>query len=319
MARKNREWGKLGSLDTWIAPTGPTIFAPVWGAIGSGYEDFGYDYNTQGFDAETTALLNSLTPAERDAAFQSFYNEANSYRNLWGLAGMNRYELDANSLNAAIANMSGYAKELAALGKAPIMSDYLADARNQIAEQNAAEFAEMDKLLGQQRDLYNAELKGLGDSYDLARSNLLSQQYQQNSQLMDTLQSGMERSRRNALEAGASAGIRIADNINTLLSVQNKQSATSMETANQLSQMMINQRNAEAATRRDYSSYLQADSAKRSDLRLSADDRAGSLANTNYTSDYNSYNAKKADIESKYDTTNPLYGRSEQLSKYYMK
>lgn len=222
---------------------------------------------------------------------------------------MSLLQSDIDSMLDALAN---YNNEM------PLLENYLADARAQIAAENAAEFAEMDRLLGQQQDLYNAELKGLGDSYDLARSNLLSQQYQQNSQLMDTLQSGMERSRRNALEAGASAGIRIADNINTLLSVQNKQSATSMETANQLSQMMINQRNAEAATRRDYSSYLQADNAQRSNLRLSANDRANSLANTNYQAADQAYLKKEQDFADD-NQWNPLYGYRSQLknkSKY---
>lgn len=220
-----------------------------------------------------------------------------------------RIQSDIDAMLDALANYNN---------EKPLLENYLADARAQIDAENAAEFAEMDRLLGQQRDLYNAELKGLGDSYDFARSNLLSQQYQQNSQLMDSLQSGMERSRRNALEAGASAGIRIADNINTLLSVQNKQSATSMETANQLSQMMINQRNAEAATRRDYSSYLQSDNAQRSNLRLSAEDRANSLANVNYNAADQAYEKKKEDFEDA-NQWNPMYTYRSQLknnSKY---
>lgn len=229
--------------------------------------------------------------------------------------GSGEYRFDQDAFGNDVEAM------LAALANEPVkplLEDYLTDARAQIAAENAAEFAEMDRLLGQQQDLYNAELKGLGDSYDLARSNLLSQQYQQNAQLMDSLQSGMERSRRNALEAGASAGIRIADNINTLLSVQNKQSATSMETANQLSQMMINQRNAEAAARRDYSSYLQADNAQRSNLRLSANDRASSLADTNYQAADQAYLKKKQDFEDA-NQWNPLYDYRSQLknnSKY---
>lgn len=232
---------------------------------------------------------------------------------LWGATArvVDTAELESD-IQAMLDALANYNNEK------PLLENYLADARAQIAAENATEFAEMDRLLGQQQDLYNAELKGLGDSYDLARSNLLSQQYQQNSQLMDTLQSGMERSRRNALEAGASAGIRIADNINTLLSVQNKQSATSMETANQLSQMMINQRNAEAATRRDYSSYLQADNAQRSNLRLSAHDRANSLANTNYQAADQAYLKKEQDFADD-NQWNPMYKYRSQLknnSKY---
>ena len=230
-------------------------------------------------------------------------------RNLF--VGGTDYSIDVAQLDADVQEMlnalANYDNEL------PLLQDYLTDARAQIDAENAAEFAELDRLLSQQQDLYNDQLKSLSDSYNYARSNLLSQQQQQNSQLMDTLQSGMERSRRNALESGASAGIRIADNINTLLSVQNKQSASSMETANQLSQMMINQRNAEAAARRDYSAYLQSDNAQRSNLRLSANDRASSLADLNYTAAKDAYTAKQNEFDEKYKINNPMYKYRKQL------
>lgn len=281
-----------------------------------------------GYGAHPTASGEAWTPADIAKVYNDRYGLDLTYEQWDRLLGENyltpnasalgqdAYVLDSRRLDTDINNMldalANYNNEK------PLLENYLADARAQIDAENAAEFAEMDRLLGQQRDLYNAELKGLGDSYDFARANLLSQQYQQNSQLMDTLQSGMERSRRNALEAGASAGIRIADNINTLLSVQNKQSASSMETANQLSQMMINQRNAEAATRRDYSSYLQADNAQRSNLRLSANDRASSLANTNYQAADQAYLKKEQDFANE-NQWNPLYDYRPQLknkSKY---
>ena len=220
-------------------------------------------------------------------------------------------DVDMARLDADVAQMLEALEEESKLEK-PLLQDFLDDARAQVAAENEAEFAEMDDMLEQQHDLYSSELKGLGANYNLARSNLLSQQYQQNAQLMDSLQSGMERSRRNALEAGASAGIRIADNINTLLSVQNKQSASAMETANQLSQMMINQRNAEAATRRDYSSYLQSDLAERRGMRQSAEGRASERANTNYTAADQAYLKREQDFTNKYQW-NPLYDYRSQF------
>jgi hypothetical protein len=69
---------------------------------------------------------------------------------------------------------------------------------------------------------------------------------------MDTLSSEMARSRRSAIEAGASAGIRIAGNVNAILSAQNKMSQESLNTSNQLAQMLVNQRNAESGLRNQW-------------------------------------------------------------------
>lgn len=84
----------------------------------------------------------------------------------------------------------------------------------------------------------------LKSQYNTLSSNLLSKDYQNSMRNVDTLNSQMNRARQNALTAGASAGLRIASNVNTLLSNQNKQSQQSLDTANQLSQMLLNQRSA---------------------------------------------------------------------------
>ena len=199
---------------------------------------------------------------------------------------------------------------------APIYEDYLQSARAQIAAENEEMYSDLDTLLDTQTDLYNRQMSDISSGYDSLRSGLMSQQYRQNASLMDTLQSGMERSRRNALESGASAGIRIADNINTLLSVQNKQSTTSMETANQLAQMMVNQRNAESSARSAYADKLAEDTANRHAIKMGSESRAKSLADTNYDSAYNSYDQKRIDWDSN-AAYNPLYEYKSQFKSKY--
>ena len=190
--------------------------------------------------------------------------------------------------------------------EAPELQTYLDSARDEASALYSSMYDELAQLAEERKNSYGTELANISNMYGSLRSNLISQQYQQNAQLMDTLQSNMDRNRRNALEAGASAGIRIADNINTLLTVQNKQSATSMETANQLSQMMINQRNAEASARNSYNDYMTQNTMNRQNLKREEESYARDLANTNYTAARDSYVNKMTEYDKK-AAYNPMY------------
>ena len=258
---------------------------------------------------------NSLTASQRESIINKYREKDNDFSNMWGLFG-DKYDLDTDRLLADLAASQQMFDDYAALGDQPLYETYLEDARKAIDAEKAEMYADLDNLLNTQTDLYNDQMANISRDYDNLRSNLLSQQYQQNAQLMDTLQSGMERSRRNALEAGASAGIRIADNINTLLSVQNKQSASSMETANQLSQMMINQRNAEHSARSAYNDVLAQDTANRHSIKLGSENRATSLAGTNYNAANDAYTAKQTKLDNQYGLDNPFYEYRHQGSKY---
>jgi hypothetical protein len=196
-------------------------------------------------------------------------------------------------------------------------------ALNELYAQLDADLASRQNLLNEQLGMYDTQLSDISNEYNRMRSDIQSNQYRQNAQLMDTLQSSMDRSRRNALESGASAGIRIADNINTLLSVQNKQSNASMETANQLSQMMINQRNAEHGI---YNSMYNAKNAYANAASQNIHDKQAyksnydamteSKAQSAYTRAYSSYNDKLT----KWDNSmsmNPLYDVRTTLKKRY--
>ena len=255
-----------------------------------GWEDFD-NYITQYLPKEIADYWDSLTDSEKTALItgtsNAYFTEGTAFKNA---------KLDADRLIA----------DLESLTNTPIAPDYAAirqsaidaiDAENQ---QIYSTYDEQEALLNQLRDSrtadYESGLSDLRNDYSNARSSLLSNQYQQNSQTIDALQSGMDRARRNALEAGASAGVRIANNINTLLSAQNKQAATSMETANQLSQMMINQRNAEQGLKSNYNDYMSQDAANRAaiddnrnQVMLSTQGRVDSRFNSEYSSKQQAY------------------------------
>jgi hypothetical protein len=95
------------------------------------------------------------------------------------------------------------------------------------------------------------EIQNLQQTYGTARQDILGQQQEQYKGILGQVGSEMDKSRQTALEAGASAGLRLAGNVNVLLSAQNKQRATSLDTANNLTQMLLNQQNQAMGVRRD--------------------------------------------------------------------
>jgi hypothetical protein len=268
-------------------------------------------------ELSNNSYWNSLPEHVRNSIIKKYSNkDEKSIANVWGLFGLPEHT-DYESLLADLAGAEAMTADYAALGDRPTLDSYLNSAYDEINAQNQTEFDALDQLLSEQRDIYNQDMADISSSYDSLRTGLMSQQYQQNLQTMDTLQSDMSRTRQNALEAGASAGIRIAGNVNALLSAQNKQSATSMDTANQLAQMMINQRNEESAARRGYQDYLQSDNAARRDLRLSTDSRAYDYANSRYDAAAQSYDSKMTDLDNKYGTTSGLYDFRHNLKSKY--
>jgi hypothetical protein len=95
------------------------------------------------------------------------------------------------------------------------------------------------------------EIQNLQQTYGTARQDILGQQQEQYKGILGQVGSEMDKSRQTALEAGASAGLRLAGNVNVLLSAQNKQRATSLDTANNLTQMLLNLQNQAMGVRRD--------------------------------------------------------------------
>lgn len=183
----------------------------------------------------------------------------------------------------------------------------------------------LDELKANRTASYEQSLADTRADYDTARTGLMSQQYQNNARLMDTMQSQMSKAQRNALEAGASAGLRIAGNVNALLSAQNKQSQQSLETSNQLAQMLLNQRAAERGLRNDYDNYMSQDAARRAsidqgrnDVLTSTQGRVNDRWSSEYSAKKTAYGENVTDWKSAYGE-NPFadsYFNNKNKSKY---
>lgn len=242
-------------------------------------------YGLEFTDSELWALLDEGGYVNHTASdwFDSGYSFDESYNQaLAELAELSNQELPVVPNHA----------DLYAAAKATVESE-----NKQILDRYAAQETRLQELLDEATANYTTDLQDVRNTYGNMRSDILSRQSQQNSQLMDTLQSQMSKQQRNALEAGASAGLRIAGNINTLLSVQNKQSQQSLETSNQLAQMLLNQRAAERGIRNDYNSYMRQNAAdraaidsNRSDLELSTSSRVNSEYDSSYRRAQTAYN-----------------------------
>ena len=295
----------------------------LWNALGSGYYEGDWSYDNLSPEYQNMLSQMGLTGDDLTQFLKDngYYEEAKGFwnraANAWdGFGGLlkgsyGRYELDEDRLNADLKAMYD------ALQQRPdtlYAQDYLDAAREQAYAERDAALAELDSVKDTQVELFNDELDSLASSYNTAKSSILSNQYQQNAQLMDTMASQMDKSRRNALEAGASAGLRLAGNINTLLSTQNKQSQISMDTANQLAQMMVNQRNAEASTRRDYGNYMSQYLSDKRGINDSAESKAQSYYDVNYGTAQRDYDTKANEWDSK-NSSNPLWEYKSKYSK----
>ena len=161
-----------------------------------------------------------------------------------------------------------------------------------------------------QRIAFEDQLRESSNMYNQHMSNILSNQYMANAQTYDALQSDLRKSRQSALEAGASAGVRIAGNVNALLSAQNKQSQASLDTSNALAEMLLQQRNAAAGIRSDYRNYMSSANDRKSNLNARRTDLETSRRSEFNTRFNETLGRQEADYNRAYQTYN------DQLSSW---
>lgn len=185
--------------------------------------------------------------------------------------------------------------KLANLPEAPQMYDATAirqDIDNQIDAENQNILGMYDKNLDLQRNIYSNQMSNLNRGYNDYARQVLSNDYQKNASLMGALSSSLDKSRRNALEAGANAGLKIAGNINTVMSAQNKQTATSLETANNLAQQLLNQQNAAMGISNNWANTLSQDTQNRANLQRGSVERKQNAYNNALSNADLEYNNK---------------------------
>lgn len=261
------------------------------------YNDRVYDYVVSELtkNSDYAKYLND-TGALRGFLNNNYLTESKNINNLWGLLGTeNTYDID--SALAHLAQLSELNELYNDIPEAPNYEQIYDDAVNAIETENNAITAKWDEDVNRRTNLFNQQLSDSNAAYNQNVEQILSNDYQNNARLLGTMRSEMQRSQRNALEAGASAGIRIAGNINTMLSAQNQQAQQSLATSNNLAQMLLNQQQANAGLRNDYADYMSQDTQRRTDLTSSTADRAASRTNTNFGIKNTIYGQKIDDYE----------------------
>ena len=269
----------------------------MWGADNTSSSDLARWFRGQ---AGNNSYLNSLSDAELGSILDQYY-----YQN-GGYLGNYTYDFDLSSALQDLGALNG-------IGNMPTSPNWDAlaqQAKNDIALENAQINNLYDKNLASQKQLYQQEMQNNNRMYNDYARQILSNDYQKNAQLMGSLGNSLDRARTSALEAGASAGLKLSNNINTLLSTQNKQTQQSMETATNLAQAMLNQRQAASGLRGGYSNTLSNDTANRANLTRGNAERTTNYQNAYIGQQQSLYNNKMNSWEnanSQY-SSNPFYG-----------
>lgn len=269
----------------------------MWGADNTSSSDLARWFRGQ---AGNNSYLNSLSDAELGAILDQYY-----YQN-GGALGNYTYDFDLRSALQDLGALNG----IGDIPTSPNWDTLAQQAKNDIALENAQINNLYDKNLASQKQLYQQEMQNNNRMYNDYARQILSNDYQKNAQLMGSLGNSLDRARTSALEAGASAGLRLSNNINTLLSTQNKQTQQSMETATNLAQAMLNQRQAASGLRGNYSNTLSNDTANRANLTRGNAERTTNYQNAYIGQQQSLYDNKMNSWEnanSQY-SSNPFYG-----------
>lgn len=272
-------------------------------------------YNAVGSQLSGTLLdfWNSLSSTEKQALLESYLGDAESK---YGV-GYTQQEYDIDSLLDDLEELSGIGS-MPDISE-PVYEDYVqnsTDLYRDIDSELNPFYNQANQRLDEESALmrqdYRDQLQSSADMYNRQASGLLSNQYLSNAQTYDALQSDMRKARQNALEAGASAGIRLAGNVNALLTAQNKQSQTAMDTSNALAEMLLQQRNAAAGIRSDYRNYMSDVNQRKTNLDTQRRSERENLYNQRHSAqieDYNTaqntYNSKMYNWENEFNNVDP--------------
>lgn len=326
-------------IDTKNGPTKKTGFFADWGKL------FGVDSDVSSselgkwfqdnYTGSASDYINSLDPAELGALLEQYYDEDK-------VLGGTKYTFDYKDAVSNLEELINGVNQLD-MPSAPDFENIYNEAQKTIEDENAELIALLNSQNAESLDLldknkfrqtqnYQNELDYLNQSYNDYSRQILSNDYIKNQQLMGTVSSALSKSKQNALEAGASAGARLAGNINTIMAIQNKQTQQSLETSNQLAQAMLNQRQAAAGLRANYNDMLSSDTQNRLGLssnygnnlrsiKQGAASNALNYANQQFNTQNQIYQNQMSNYEqamSNYQS-NPFYGsyQSYQQNKRY--
>lgn len=299
---------------------------------GDNYKDGNYVNRSKGW---ATVLGNILIPSEgKSNMLNRFKNELdndfiNSLSNEQLLALLDPYFVKDPSSSflgntSEVLDKEWFLKDLQQLQNVNSEVPELPDFDSVYKDAQNAIYAENDKLLDllnqdmqRQTNAYQQGLNDLNSSYNNMFNQITSNNYQNNAMLMGTVGSEMSKARRNSLEAGASAGVRLAENVNTLLSIQNKQTQQSLETSNQLAQQLLNKQSAAAGIRGNYNNALSNNTNKQIGLQQGTEERVNSFANSKYNNAMQSYKEDLHKWETNYDSQTSGNNLAPAYKNYY--
>lgn len=253
------------------------------------------------YSGSASDYINSLSDSELGAILNEYYKVTSS-----GF-GNKAYDLDYNTAVKELEKLTSSIQE------SPTAPDYQAiynQAQQAIDTENAELLSLLDANKERQTQSFQDELEALNSSYNDYARQILSNDYIKNAQMLGSVSSALSKSKQNALEAGASAGARLAGNINTILSMQNKQTQQSLETSNQLAQQMLNQRQAAAGLRGNYNDMLASDTASRIGIKQGSAERKNNYANQQFQTQQSIYDNEMQQYEEGMAShqSNPFYG-----------
>lgn len=222
------------------------------------------------------AIWNSLSDTEKQAVIANATSKAKrkgSGYETWGGATGSQKTIDIEQIikdfNDSASIIGDYQADL----RPP---DYDEIDRNLLEQYYQPMYDRLDQEQADMREMYNNQLRMSNDMYNRNADMIMGNQMRQNAMIQDSLRSDISRTRQNALEAGASAGLRLAGNINATLSAQNKAAQTSLDTSNNLAQMLLNQRQAAAGLGANYQNYMSDSNRYRDSLQQDYLTRRGS-------------------------------------------
>ena len=153
------------------------------------------------------------------------------------------------------------------------LQDIYNKAAGEIDAENTAIQQLYDSILNRQTDTYQKELDLSNDAYNAFANQTLANQLQSQNAMQGAYRTELDRAQRNAISRGASAASRLVANINSNLGLQNQSAQQALETSNTLAQALLNQRQAAAGLRQQYSSDLNTNAAQTAELQRGSAER----------------------------------------------
>lgn len=277
---KNGVKTDYGSSPTYVSGIGSEMFGANKiqpGELGAWFKRYAAQ---NGIDQKTLNMINSMS----DAALGGILDE------YWTKSNMGIWKDNVFDTGSAMQDLRALQSLDIPMEKS--YGDIVREAEARVDAENRQLMDIYDSALNNQQSLYNSQMGNLDRGYDRYAKQVLAMDYQKNNQLLGSLEGSMSKARQNALEAGASAGVRLANNVNTLMSTQNQQAQQSLQTSNNLAQMLMNQQQAAAGLKSNLANAYSTNANQKAGLLQGTLERKQNYADSSWNQYQKEYNDK---------------------------